>query len=278
MVDLHTHSTASDGLLTPTELVEYAASLGVTALALTDHDTVAGVAEAAAAGANHGVTVIPGVELEADFDLGALHILGLGLTKLDARLESALDEVRAERTRRNLGMLARLADLGVHAGYDELTSYAHGGVVGRPHLAQLLVDRGVAVSYQDAFDRFLADGAAAHEPRRAPSLAHCINLIHAAGGKAVVAHPRTLWLSSWRKLTDAFTRWKAMGLDGVEAYHSGAGRDSAYRYAEIARRLDLLVTAGSDYHGQWGRPGYTGTGMEIDDSFAAPFLPEAVRR
>ena len=278
MVDLQTHSTASDGLLTPTELVEYAASVGVTALALTDHDTVAGIPEAREAGRRHDVTVIAGIELEADFDIGALHILGLGLTRLDARLESGLTVLREERTRRNLAMLARLAELGVQAGYDELVSYGHGGVVGRPHLAQLLVDRGVAEHYQDAFDRFLADGGPAHEPRTAPSIAHCINLIHDAGGLAVVAHPRTLRLSSWRKLTDAFSRWKALGLDGVEAYFAGASRDVAHHYAEIARRLGLLVTAGSDYHGRWGRPGITGVGMEIDDAFAAPFLPQAAQR
>jgi hypothetical protein len=258
--------------------VRYAGSVGVTALALTDHDTVSGIPEARAAGAEHGVAVIAGVELEADFDLGALHILGLGLKRLDARLERGLDALREERTRRNLGVLARLADLGIEASYAEVATYAEGGVVGRPHFAELLVDRGAAGSYQDAFDRFLADGGPAHEPRSAPSLAHCISLIHAAGGLAVVAHPRTLWLSSWRKITDAFTRWKRLGLDGVEAYHAGASRDLTERYETIARRLDLLVTAGSDYHGRWGSPGRTGHGMEIPDHFAAPFLADAVRR
>ncbi|MFP4372766.1 MAG: PHP domain-containing protein [Spirochaetaceae bacterium] len=278
MVDLHTHTTASDGLLTPAELVEYAASLGVSALAVTDHDTVAGVSEARESGRAHGLTVIAGIELEAHFVPGALHILGLGLTRLDERLETELIELRKERTRRNLAMLSRLAELGVDASYEELVSYAHGAVVGRPHLAELLVDRGIAESYQDAFDRYLADGGPAHEPLTAPSVTHCINLIHRAGGLAVVAHPRTLRLSSWRKITDALTRWKALGLDGVEAYHAGASRDVAQQYAVIARRLGLVATAGSDYHGRWGRPGVTGVGMEIDDAFAAPFLAEAARR
>lgn len=277
MVDLHTHSTASDGLLSPAELVRHAASVGVSALALTDHDTVAGLPEARAAGAEHGVTIIAGVELEADFDLGALHILGLGLRQLDVRLETGLSELRDERTRRNLGMLSHLADLGIEASYADVSAYAGGGVVARPHFAELLVERGAAESYQDAFDRFLADGGPAHEPRSSPSLAHCIELIHAAGGLAVVAHPRTLWLSSWRKITDALARWKELGLDGVEAYHAGASRELAGRYETIARRLDLIVTAGSDYHGRWGTPGRTGPGMEIEDRFAAPFLTHAAR-
>ncbi|MFP4204507.1 MAG: PHP domain-containing protein [Spirochaetaceae bacterium] len=277
MVDLHTHSSASDGLLTPRELVHYAGSLGVRALALTDHDTVAGLPEAQEAATDFDVRIIPGIELEADYDLGALHVLGLGLRHLDEELEASLRELREARTRRNLGMIARLSELGIAVNYAEVAGYAGGGVVGRPHFAQLLTERGIAASYQDAFDRFLADGAAAHEPRSAPSIARCIHIIHAAGGTAVVAHPRTLWLSSWRKVTDALTRWKQVGLDGIEAYYAGAAPAVAAHYAEIARRLDLLVTAGSDYHGRWGRPGRTGVGMEIDDTFAAPFLESAVR-
>jgi hypothetical protein len=272
MVDLHMHSTASDGFLSPAALVRYAASLGISAMALTDHDTTAGIPEARAEAKKLGVRLIAGVELEADFDLGALHILGIGLAELGGALEEGLQLLRAERLRRNLGMLSRLGELGIDASYDELASYAAGGVVGRPHLAQLLVDRQAAASYQEAFDRYLADGAPAHEPRSAPSLSRCIELVHAAGGKAVVAHPRTLWLSSWRKITDAFARWKELGLDGIEAYHAGAPPALCERYAEISRRVGLIVTAGSDYHGRWGRPGRTSTGMDIADEFASPFL------
>ena len=276
MVDLHTHSTASDGLLSPGELVRYAASCGVDTLALTDHDTVEGVAEARTAGTECGVHVIPGVELEADFALGALHVLGLGLTRLGPALERELVVLREERTKRNLGILARLSEMGIEASYEELAGYAAGGVIGRPHFAQLLVDRRVVKSYQEAFDRFLADGAAAHEPRTAPSIVRCINLIHSAGGKAVVAHPQTLWLSSWRKVEAALTDWKRLGLDGVEAYQAGTARKVCRRYADIARRLGLIVTAGSDYHGRHGRPGRTAIDMDIDEAFAAPFLDETV--
>ncbi|MFO8063139.1 MAG: PHP domain-containing protein [Spirochaetota bacterium] len=277
MVDLHTHTTESDGLSTPTELVALAASLGIHAVAVTDHDTIAGVGEARGAGARHGVHVIAGVELEAAFDLGALHVLGLGLTHLDGAFAEGLETLREDRARRNRRMLSRLSQLGIDADYGELAAYAEGGVVARPHFAQLLIDRRFVDSYQEAFDRYLADGAAAHEPREAPSLSRCIELIHSGGGKAIVAHPRTLWLSSWRKIENAFDEWKGKGLDGVEAYHTGASPQTCRHYAEIARNLGLLVSAGSDYHGKWGRLGRTCEDMDIDDHFATPFLGHAVQ-
>lgn len=277
MVDLHVHSTASDGSLSPSDVVDLAARGGLRAIALTDHDTTTGVPEArrAADALGNTVEVIAGVELEADFDLGALHILGLGIDDL-AGLENELEEIRAERTRRNLAMLSRLGQLGIEASYTELVSYADGGVIGRPHLAQLLVDRHVVSTYQEAFDRYLADGAAAHEPRTPPSIGRCIELIHEAGGKAIVAHPSTLWLSSWTKVEGAFERWKRKGLDGVEAYHAGAERRYCRRYAAIAEGLDLLVTAGSDFHGRGGRLGRTcNDTTEIQDEVATPFRAAA---
>lgn len=279
MVDLHTHSTASDGTLSPTELVEVCRADGVTAVALTDHDTVAGVDEAAAAGAARGVTVFAGVELEIEYDApGAFHLLGIGLTRHSAELTQFLAAVDTMRRTRNARMVERMRAAGITVEESQIAEFAGGDVLARPHFARFLVERGIAQSVQEAFDRFLGDGKLFWEPKGASCLEEATSAIHSAGGFAVIAHPKTLFLSA-TALADRLDEWKPLGLDGIEAYHSNAKRSECRKIEALARGKDLIVTAGSDYHGPQRtdrRVGYTAEGIAIEERFAEGFTPWTV--
>ncbi len=276
MVDLHTHSTASDGTLTPTELVEVCRVEGVTTVALTDHDTIEGVEEAAAAGAARGVTVIAGIELEIEYAApGAFHLLGLGLTRRSSELTSFLSGVHIMRQDRNARMVERMRAAGIAVHEDEIAEFAGGDVLARPHFAQFLVERGIARSIQEAFDRFLGDGKLFYEPKGASSLEEAAAVVHSAGGVAVVAHPKTLFLSI-SSLRERLREWKTQGLDGVEAYHSNARLTDCRKIEALAREEGLMVSAGSDYHGPQRadrRLGRTAEGIAIEHHFANGFSP-----
>ncbi len=274
MVDLHTHTSASDGALTPKRLIAYAAACNLSAIAVTDHDTVAGLSEAVSAGENCGVRVIPGIELEVEHPRGAFHLLGLGLWRLGSQNTRMLAELQRMRTERNLRIVAAARNAGIPVDYEELVALAGGPVVGRPHFARLLVRKNLAISEQDAFNRYLGDGKRLYVQRERPTLDACLQLIHRAGGRAVLAHPHTLLLS-WTQLEQRLRDWKAVGLDGVEAYHSNAPMKTCRRIEALARQNDLMVTAGSDFHGpqRVDRPlGRTCGDTPIDDAFAEPFL------
>ncbi len=277
MVDLHTHSTASDGTLSPQQLVTYAAERNLSAIALTDHDTVAGVDEAVEAGRRLGLQVIPGIELEVEYPRGVFHMLGLGLKRFGTEGRRMLLRLQEFRTERNLRIVAAARKAGIPLEYHEVTELAGDGLVGRPHFARLLVRKHVVQNEQDAFNRYLADGQRLYAKRERLSPSACIRLIHDAGGTAVLAHPRTLLLS-WTKLEQRLREWKELGLDGVEAYHANAPLELAQRFEAIAEKLGLLVTAGSDFHGP-ERPdrrlGYASGGISIPDAFAEPFLQGA---
>jgi 3',5'-nucleoside bisphosphate phosphatase len=273
MIDLHTHSTASDGTLRPAVLVEYAHAMGLTAIALTDHDTVGGLDEASEAAERLGIELVPGIELEISAERGVFHLLGLGLRSWREHLAGNLGAVKAFRKSRNVSMLERLRDAGLEAGYDDLERISGHDTVGRPHFAQLLVEKGVADSYQDAFDRFIGDGKPFHETKQTLSLEVATDAIHAAGGTAIVAHPYTLQLG-WGALEDRLVEWKALGLDGIEAYHSNCSRATGQRLEVLANRLGMVVSSGSDYHGPHRsdrRLGRASDGEPIDDRFLAPF-------
>ncbi len=275
MVDLHTHSSASDGTLSPRELVAHAAQHGLSTLALTDHDTVDGLAEAMRAGDKYGVRVIPGIEVELDHPRGAFHLLGIGLWRLDAAVEATLRELKRMRTERNIRMIAAAQNEGMPLQYHELTTLAAGSTIGRPHFARLMVRKQLVANEQEAFERYLGDGRRLHVRRERLTLSDAIEMIHKAGGKAVLAHPLTLLLS-WTQLERQLRCWKDAGLDGVEAFHANSTLANARRIAKLAHELDLIVTAGSDFHGpdradrQIGRGS---EGMPIDEVCALPFLP-----
>lgn len=273
MIDLHAHSTASDGTLTPTELVLLATSEGLEAIALTDHDTVDGLDEARSVAEGAGITFVPGIELEIDWQPGVFHLLGLGLTDWSGNLRARLERVRAYRTERNLRMVDRMQKAGIQIDYGELVEIAGHDTVGRPHFAHALREKGVVATHQEAFDRFIGNGRPFYESKRALTVGKACAAVHAAGGLAVMAHPNTLG-TDWSELPRLLHRFKHEGLDGIEAYHPNNTLAEAHAYVALAEELGLVVSAGSDYHGinrTERRLGRSTGGLPIDSGFLAPF-------
>ncbi len=277
MIDLHTHSDRSDGTLSPSELVRLAASSGLTALALTDHDTVAGLDEALASCRPAGIRFLGGVEFEAAFSPGKLHILGIGLSDWHGRIEQRLIEMRERRTERNKRIIEKMQKAGIAATMADIQKIAVGTVVGRPHFAEFLVQRGIVRTIQEGFDRYLASGKRFYARRENLQPAEVAALIREAGGRAIVAHPLTLKVSLGR-LAGLIEGFKAIGIEGIEAYHANAPLPVADRIAVLARAAGLFVTAGSDFHGDY-RPdrklGRGAGGRPIDEAYLRPFLDGA---
>jgi predicted metal-dependent phosphoesterase TrpH len=242
-VDLHAHSTASDGAAPPAGLVAAARQAGLAAIALTDHDTVAGVREAVAAVAGNGLRVVPGVELSAVDASGETHLLGLHLADLDS-LEARLAELRDMRRTRAERIVQRLNALGVRVMMEDVLAQAAGGAIGRPHVARALIAKGWAGDVRTAFDRYLAAGRPAFVPKDRLSLADAIGMVHRAGGVAVLAHPgASATLERLKALA-------ALGLDGVEVRHPSHDDAEIGRILSLTERLGLLPSGGSDWHGQ----------------------------
>ncbi|TNF51886.1 MAG: PHP domain-containing protein [Deltaproteobacteria bacterium] len=249
LVDLHLHSLFSDGILTPTELVAEAASLGLRAIALADHDNVDGVPEALAAGLKYDVEIIPAVELSVQWEeLSDIHLLGYAFDHKNAALQKALAEFRDFRAGRSERILVNINQRLTGEGRQPL-DYADvakraGGTIGRPHIGQALLAAGFVKDMEEAFTRYLVP---CNEPKRFFPLEEAIKLIHDAGGCTVLAHPVFIGVSDVRlgELLDIFI---GLGLDGVEAYSSGTTNDGIDRYITMARRRKLIVTGGSDFH------------------------------
>lgn len=249
MIDLHAHTTASDGSLTPTELVTLARDVGLSALGISDHDTVDGLEEAEAASAALGVELVPCIELSVDYSQGEFHLLGY---YVDYRDTAFLDRVRflqENRFNRNGVMLRKMQEIGFALTMDDIAAESGGGQIGRPHMARALMKKGYVASVQDAFDRYLADGKPLHVPKVKLSPAEAIELVHAAGGVAVLAHPKYMEYPTERELADELRRLKDAGLDGLECYYSQHTDAETEQYLRLAREFGLLVTAGSDFHG-----------------------------
>jgi predicted metal-dependent phosphoesterase TrpH len=241
-VDLHTHSTASDGSRAPREVVRAARELGLTALALTDHDTVEGLAEATEAGRALGVRVVPGVELSAVEGDAETHLLGLHLADTD-RVASQLLELRAMRLTRAERIVGRLNDLGVRITLDDVLAQSGDGAVGRPHVARALVNSGWATDVRDAFERYLGNGRSAFIPKDRLAIADAITMIHAAGGLAILAHPAALGTRS------RIESLVAVGLDGVEVRHPSHSGEDVIRLSALVDHFGLVPSGGSDWHG-----------------------------
>ena len=248
-VDLHAHTTASDGSLTPTELVEAAKEAGLAAIAVTDHDTIEGVAEALEAGERLGVEVVPGVEVSAEHSPGQMHIVGLLIDSESESLATWLDEIMGGRDNRNPRIIAKLQELGIDITMEEVEAIAGEGAVGRPHIAQVLVAEGAVATTQEAFDRFLAKGAVAYFDRLRATPEDAIAQIHAAGGLAILAHANYCGAESPEELEALVRSLKDMGLDGIETQYSTFTEEDAALCAELAERIDLLPSGGTDFHG-----------------------------
>lgn len=248
MVDLHTHSSCSDGSDRPGDLIETAHRAGITTLALTDHDTVSGVADASRSAARRGMRFIAGVELALRHGERHVHLLGLGFEPGDghSRLAKLLDRILERRVERNLAMIERMRGHGLAIDYADVQAEARGASVGRPHMAAVLVRRGVATSTADAFRRLLGSGRPFHVPRRAMQLREAIDALRESGGHGVLAHPEG---GTAEELTSLLRAVSAAGVTGVEAYHPSLSAERSSFVRQLAARLDLFVTGGSDYHG-----------------------------
>lgn len=252
-IDLHSHTTASDGDHSPTELIAHAKEIGLTAIAVTDHDTLAGLEEAIEAGQRYGVEVVPGIELSAEIDYGQCHILGL-LVEPDSQIvRNRLDEVLNNRRLRNEKIMAKIRAHGVDATLEEVEAESGGEVVARPHFAKVLLKKGFVASMQEAFDKHLTPGGTFYVDRVRLSPEECIALIHQAGGVAILAHPNNLKrdpIATEAKIRELM----AVGLDGFEArYNLHTPEENRY-YLELAERLGAVTSGGSDFHGATVKP------------------------
>ncbi|HSK07737.1 MAG TPA: PHP domain-containing protein [Acidimicrobiia bacterium] len=258
-VDLHTHSTASDGSEGPTALVEKASALGLTALALTDHDTLEGVAEAETAASTADLELIPGTELSLDHN-GAMHLVVLWLEPGPGPLQDRLASLQHGRHARNLAIVTLLDELGMPVSIDEVMEEAGAGSVGRPHIAAVMMRKGYVESVAEAFDLWLGAGRPAYAGRPRLSPEEAIGLAIDSGGVPVLAHPHTLGINRAEEMADLLDRLRRAGLVGLEAACAGYRRHEREGYADLARRFGLVASGGSDYHGRY-KPGLElGTG------------------
>lgn len=247
-VDLHTHSLFSDGSCTPRRLVELAVSKGITALALTDHDIMSGVDELLHYGEISGLLALSGVEISALHQSISLHILGYGLDHHDPVFADWLSRLQSGREQRNYRIISSLQELGIAITYEELEEYSVRGLIGRPHIANLLIQKGVVRSFHEAFQLYLGKGRKAWQRRFCYSAVETIRAIHDAGGIAVLAHPGQL--DPTFRIQPALLRELVLhGLDGVEVYYPSHTRRTTRRLFSLAENLKLVITGGSDYHG-----------------------------
>ena len=248
MIDLHTHSIASDGTLTPRELVLLAKKEGLKALALTDHDTIDGLKEAYETAKEVNLPFLCGVEISIKFDgPGHFHLLGYFLTPEIKTLDETLSELKKARKRRNESMIEKLRSLGIEITMEELSAIAQ-GEIGRPHFARLLLEKGVVKSMEEAFEKYLKKGAPAYVPKALLTPDEGIRRILESKGVPVLAHPVTLKLDE-KALKEYLEKLKELGLRGVEVYYSEHNKYFTNFLLSQASRLGLLVTGGSDFHG-----------------------------
>lgn len=249
MIDLHTHSTFSDGSLTPEELVVEAALAKLSAVALTDHDSIGGVDRFLAACAKRGIRGVPGVEISVDGEGDeSIHMLGYFIDCRSPALTAHLAEIRSDRDYRNRKIIENLNEMGLAVTLDEVSGFAGSDNVGRLHFAQALVERGYVRTREEAFDRFLAKNRPGYSGRRRLTMEQGIGLIKEARGLAVLAHPFTLGKGK-QELANLVAGLASAGLDGLEAYYSHQTPKQMKVYGAIARKFGLVVTGGSDFHG-----------------------------
>jgi predicted metal-dependent phosphoesterase TrpH len=262
--DLHTHSTASDGSIPPDELPRLARKIGLKAIALTDHDTTRGLPDCAAAARKARISFVPGIEVSADpapaagklqagQQLGTLHILGLFIAHDDPLLADIEQRMRSARDSRNPAIVRNLQELGVKIDYSEVLDLATEQgtrIVGRPHIAQVLMKKGYVRSIADAFARYIGQGAPAYVRRDRLHPQEAIDAIHHAGGLAILAHPVQLGLPGYPQIDHFATQLQKLGLDGIETRHPDHTAADTKAFEGIAEKLGLLVAGGSDFHGE----------------------------
>lgn len=258
--DLHCHTTASDGLLSPTELIQLAAKLGLKGVGITDHDTIQGWKEAEEASAYYQIQILKGIELNTNWQGKEVHILGYEMDSSSNYFTNMLRVLRKAREKRMEEILSRFKDLGINIAVDEVQQFAQGESIGRPHIAQVLIERGYVKTIREGFERFIGKGAPAYVSRYKLTPEEGIRLIREARGVAVLAHPGV------HRLEEGIPAWVKSGLQGIEVLHSEHNTDDEKKYFELAQKYCLLTTGGSDFHGEARKPGVNlgGWGVPIE--------------
>jgi predicted metal-dependent phosphoesterase TrpH len=252
-IDLHIHSLFSDGTHTPTELIKLAQKNRLSAISITDHDTVAGVQEALSASFNTGIEVIPGIELSVVFNDEHFHLLGYFFDYNDRALHEKLLVLQSARDQRNRKILQKLHLHGINICEEDIQAISHTGQTGRPHIAKALCQKGVVKTFDEAFERYLKKGACAYVPRFVFSAAEAINMLKNTGGLTILAHPAQIAPSFIEKQT-LVGKLVDLGLDGIEVYYPTHTPKIRKNLKKIAKRYDMVISGGSDYHGHV-RPG-----------------------
>jgi predicted metal-dependent phosphoesterase TrpH len=242
-VDLHVHTSASDGTLSPAEVVQEAKQIGLAGVGIADHDTVDGLGPAISAGRELGIVVVPGVEINTDYDNEELHMLGYFIDPDSEYLRDRLQYLRSARADRAIKIVERLKELGVHISIEKVREFAGGGAIGRPHIARAIVEAGYAPSLSAAFGKYLVRGAPAYVPRYKLTPFEAVEIIHNAGGVAVFAHPG---LAHHDELIPELVK---VGLEGIEVYHTEHTPAQSAHYLRLAEKYNLVPTGGSDSHG-----------------------------
>ena len=251
--DLHTHSTVSDGTSTIAANVALALQRGLGGIAITDHDTTAGYAEAAVAAEGTGLVIVPGIEFSAEYDGASLHVLAYWVDPTDPPLVEELKRLTDTRFRRGELMIEKLQELGYDISFEQVRAIAGDDLIARPHVAQAMVEAGIVTTEKEAFDRFISDDGIAYVPKHALDPMDALGLIGAAGGVCVLAHP-AMWKGNGAVPDTLIEGMAAAGMGGLEVDHPDHDEAQRAHYRELAGRLDLVATGASDCHG--ARYGY----------------------
>ncbi len=257
-VDLHIHTTASDGSLSPGKIVRKAYEMGYSAIAITDHDTIDGINEAKSVGENIGLEVIPGIEINTEFKKHEVHILGYFIDQFNQELLVKLDEVKKARINRVKKIINKLNDINIDISEEEVFSLSDGGAVGRSHIARILHEKGYVNSFSEAFDKYIAIGKVAYVERYRLTPNEAIELIENAGGIPVLAHPALI------KNDKIVKEIINMGVKGLESYYYEHDLQDTKKYLKIAKKNKLLITGGSDDHGPGNKDGLRLGKMKLD--------------
>lgn len=270
MIDLHVHTTASDGQYSPSQIIQMAAEKTFKAIAITDHDTIAGIPEAKIAAEKYNITLVPGTELNINTKRGEFHLLGLGLQKESPSLKKILEELQGNRLLRNQEIISKMQNAGIDISLEEIQNHFPNTEIGRPHLAKMLVLKKIVKNNQQAFDKYLGQGRPFFVQRVGANLDEAIIAIRESGGLPVLAHPMSLYIS-WGKLPDVLQDYFERGIAGLEAYHPGAKMGDCIRLEELGKKIGYFITAASDFHGEKIRAdrklGHTVGNKKIDDRF-----------
>lgn len=270
MIDLHSHSTASDGILSPADSARYAVEKGLSVWALTDHDTVSGLYDAAKVCLENEIIFVPGIEINVQWPTGEFHLLGLGLQKYSEDLRDVVEKADEARKNRNLELIEKMNKDGIDVTLEELESKFTESQIGRPHFAAFMVEKKIVKRRQDAFDKYLNRGRPWYVPHEGIDLDVAVEAIKSAGGVPVLAHPLSLYVS-WGKMEETITKIRNHGVEGLEAWHPQARINEGFKLETLAKKLGMIVTAGSDFHGLGVRKdrhlGKTSGDRKIEDRF-----------